>query len=464
MNLHVTPILTACFVVGLLSATRCTTTPDEPQLQQWTETEAGLAKLEELIADATTDMALRVQAFHSLVKSGHSTRLRPILDKATDDERFAAAVVPPLLEKMESGIAGVDCKNAVMSMFHLLTPEERDSAQKRIASWAFAGLGENSSATEIVQTTEQRILLGQIEDLGIHGVGGALLLLSNNIAVPRFYAYLRSFKNADIDAKILAGLKKVENLQGFQLIAGHIERIADIGTSDSIVALLDLYDSASDKDLAATAFNAGSALLLKPEVTANAETKLIARLEPYLTGKNPDDRWFAASTTVALGGSTAVASVLDALPDDSAYATGTVDAQKALVDFCARVIKSLGSEARSTFRERLQSEKRITKVVALVGLKAAAAIDDIPAIEPLLKDNTSVADILGDELSIAKVAQNAKEGILACEKLQQNKEKEEEPNTTELKKFALLTVLHLTGTELTEEADRRFQALKPNQP
>lgn len=149
MTSHFRQFVISCFVGCCLVVTGCTATPDEPQLQQWTETEAGLAKLEEIIADAATETSLRVQAFQALVKTGHSTRLRRILEKATDDERFAMAVVQPLLQKMESGEASVDCKNAVLSLMQLLTPEERDNAQKRIAAWAFAGLSDTSSVTEI---------------------------------------------------------------------------------------------------------------------------------------------------------------------------------------------------------------------------------------------------------------------------------------------------------------------------
>lgn len=450
--------LIACWMVlGGLGA-GCSTETTQGDLEKWTQNEAGSKRIAELVADPSTPRENKIRALIAVVHAGQSSRLRPLIESTSEPDAVAEETANRLLSDLSTDSHAVRAKNGLLHLIGMLPEASRDPIRKSVAAWAFDGLDRTTPTSVIKKQIEHRILPNQIIDLNKHGAEGAALLISRGFAVEQMFRFLLSFEEETYDRMALQALMSLQTIPEVQMTHSHLERVSRVELAESVLYLLRIYDTATDRDIGMDAFNKANALLEKPAVREEAE-KLVPTVEKYLSSRNPDDRWFGATTVVKLTGVQALPKAFVGLRDDGVYDTGALDPLESAIAFCEFGIRQLGKPPTEELVRVLESGNRVQKSVAILCLKGLARPESNAALAAVTADATDISNVWGVSVKLGALAQNAIDGgaylrLLESE-LNAGRVKADEYAT---KRLAALQIVDKTGEAYTEAVGQRVGA------
>lgn len=441
------------FFVVLLASISCTK-PGPGNFEKYAKNEEGIKVLEAYIQDPKNPLEARVEAATTIVKAKWPLRLRSALDGTPDKEAVAEKVLekltnllPSLMPRSEE-LAAV--RDGAFIALSYLTDEQKGPFQKRIAEWAFGTLSEKSSADEVKDTIESKILTAQIAELGQYGVDAACLLIRHGFAVEKMARYILNLKEPKASEKMLDAFIALHKTPDLEIPLWHMELIGSIESPMALEYLLDFsLDESRSEDLRAAAYNAYVPWLLDPKKIQGKKQGIIARLEKMIAKKNPDDRWAAAKFLILLEGENAFKKVMDALVDDNVYPAAVEDPKKTLVDFCTAVIwKQEKATAWKMIETLLSSSNRVHQALGIVCVKASEDITKVSLLKPFLRSKKSLQGVFEEDITIGQLALNAVEGLSMFQEVERaQKEGKLTEERAKKKKFRILVELIHTGAD-----------------
>jgi hypothetical protein len=134
------------------------------------------------------------------------------------------------------------------------------------------------------------------------------------------------------------------------------------------------------------------------------------------------------------------------------------------MDFCLDLYDlNLKANAMAVLRDRLNSGNRIQKAIAVLCLKALGAIEATEELRLLTKnldkpEDVSLDDFLGGKVTMAKLAQNALDGLAALQRIDADKaagKLNEEQHKT--KRLGAVVEYELIGDEFAKAVEERYQ-------
>jgi len=451
-------VLVALVLVGVACVR-----PGPGNFQKYTANENGVRQLERYIQDPSNGLEARVEAVIALAEGGWTMSLRKVLDGCPDREDVSAKTLDALISKLTAlpekseGLAAL--RDATFIALSLVPASERAAFQKRLAEWAFAGLGPESPAEEVKRTVESRILVAQIADLGRFGAEGATWLIRHGFAVDKLSQYLLSLEDPEVEQKLLQALKTLHATPDIAIPFYHVEIIGRIRSTEAVEYLLDLaQDDRQEADLRTLAFNQAAEILDHPDRLRGVRDAILSRLRRMLSRKDPDDRWAAARYILTLEGGAAFEEVLAALADDGIYPRAVEDPRKTLVDFCTGVVLKMHPEdARERlFRRLLGSKNRVHQALGVVCIKATEEPRFAELLKPVLRATVSLEPVFGEKTTLAQLAQNAADGLaLIAEYRAAEASGALKPDLAKRKVFFALVNLADTGDALRKAVEDR---------
>lgn len=456
----------------------CGGRPGPGNFAKFTANENGVRLLERYIQDTSNPDDARVEAVVTLVQNGWALGLRKALDGCPDREDLAAKSADALIRRLPD-LAGMPdvlaaTRDGAFIALSLAPAADRGPLQKRLADWAFGGLGPESSAEEVKKAVESRVLVAQIADLGPSGADGATWLIRHGFAVEKLSQYLLSLKDPGVEAKMLAAFKVLHATPDIAIPYDHVEAIGKIRSTEAVEYLLDLaQDDRQDPDIRSLAFNQAAEALDRPEGLRGDREPILARLRKMLARNDPDDRWAAARYVVSLEGIAALDGVLAALKDDGVYPRALEDPRKTLVDFCKGVIlrdrpQRAGGpgeggrakpieDALRTVRRLLASPNRVHQALGVVCVKAAEDPAHADLLKPLQKSRVSLEPVIGEKVTLGTLAQNAADGLALMAEVQAAEASGAlSAEDAKRKRFFALVNLLDTGDALRKAVEERF--------
>lgn len=458
--------LLATLATPLVAVQACDATVTESDLQKWTNNDIGLARIEEVVVDATQPMDTRIRALEVVVEKGFPVRVRGFVDAIHDDADRAEVMrrlAEQLLRHVEKRSAyQFDAKDALMSLDRHLPPDAFEPVQKAVAAWAFGDLDWKTPTAEVQEKIQARISSGQIMDLGRHGWQGAGILVKNGFVVDKMARYLGEAKDPEATRILLDAMRELHATTGPQ--SYHIDALRGTESPAAAAYLLEMYlNEEIDEEFRAGAFNVAVSMFGAPSVTSDPKV-VVDKLLELLDTKVPEDRWLAANNLVQLSGVAQLGAIFAALKDDGVYKQATEDPAKSVMDLCLDIHDlGLGEKAAPRLREALTTGNRVVKAVAIVCLKAngvEAARDELAAIAATAgtKDDVDINDFLGEELTLGRLAANAVDGLTALATLEADR-KAGKYGEEQHKTRRLITIfeLALTGDEYRAAIEERYE-------
>jgi len=463
-------------LVACLGFAACDSTVTEDDLQKWTNNEVGLDRLRELMADSHQPFETKVRALEVLVEKKLEKRIGDSPHPVTGDLRKGViseldlkdrqALVSALSERLLRHIEQKDAlqlaaKDAILMHLRLMTPEAADRAQRVIAKWAFGDLSWEMSQADVRARIESRIGPEQIVLLGRYGIDGAGILLSHGFIAESMTRYIVMSGAPEANATLLRALRRmipVYGLQKYQLFA-----LLKTGEPEACAFLFELYrDPKADEDLREQAFSFGVQMLDLPKVKASSGLAVDELVKIGQAGGG-EDRWLASANIVAMTGQTRLADVLALFKDDKAYGDSGEDPGKSVMDLCLDLAElEQKSQVAPTMRATLTSGNRIQKAIAVLCLKALGSDVAKPELDAHAAtvgkpEDVSIADFLGSELTLGKLAQNANEGIAMLAQWTADRAAGKlDDKGLERKRFLTIVEFELTGDAYSKGIEERF--------
>jgi hypothetical protein len=411
-------------MVSSVVVAACDDTVTEDDLQKWTNNEIGLKRVREVVTDAKQPIATRVRALEVMVEKGRGMemRVRTMLD-AVEDEADRAALLRGVVETLvrhieEKRPSLLGAKDAIMMSGRYIEPELFDRVRKAIAAWAFGDITWETPSDELREKISSRMSTGQIVDLGPYGIEAAGILLSNAFNVEQMLRFLvdtRQPEAARTAVKALRKLHRSEAPNGFQLDA-----LSRLIIPEAAEYLFDLSRSPTlEPELRDACYNFALSLYRNPalpDATA-ARLAVLARMVEMLKTATPNERWLVARNIVEFSAGTMFADVLKAFPDDKSYATADEDVGKSVMDFCFDLADlPTASVHHPTIEKALREGHRVQQAIAILCAKTAEVNAMIPALREKAdlvekEGDVSVADLLGEGITIGTLSRNALEGL-----------------------------------------------------
>jgi len=468
---RVLSLVLAWSLVGA-SVLACDSTVTERDLEKWTNNDLGLARIAEVVANPRHPMDTRVRALEVMVEKGFPLRVRHMVD-AIDDDADRDEVVRRIAEQLLKHVtnrseAQFDAKDAIMTLQAYLPEETFDVIRQTVAEWAFHDLTWDTPGTEVQSKIQSRISSGQITDLGRYGWEVAGILISHGFVVDRMVRYLGSAEDASATAVMLRGVRTLHARIGAQ--GYHIDALRSTGRAAALAYLLEMYlNTELDREFRAAAFNV-AVQMMELESVKREPRLVVEQLFKLLAMPSPEDRWLGLSNLIHLTGTEHLERALEAFDEEIDYRQAQEDPAKSIMDVCLD-LHDLGhaERANAIFSRLLHTGNRIVKALAIVCLKANLALDARADLQLLAaraggNDDASVDDLLGEGLTLGRLAQNALEGLAMLEALQgEVAQGEYEGDAAKTRRLLIIFPLELTGDEYRAAVEQRFAAWKAEQ-
>lgn len=387
----------ACFVARLalagllLSAAGCGKGDPDENFRLWSNNEAGWDEMANFVADKGNDVKARTRALEVLIdEGGQPSQATRVSSKAPDKTELLLALQPALQKMLENPNVKKQghAKRVLFDMLQVLPDDKKQSTRAMIANWAFGDLSHDDPPARITEKLSQRIRAEEIEALGPEGVQGASIMLGKGIARDGVIGFLALQKTPEAKAGLIEGLRRYHKIKNVKVTEGDLAAIQATDSIEGLLYFLEMYERLSpsthpdDKQAAALGISAAIQWTEKPEAKEMIKAswdKLKPVFERFLTGKNCDDRWWAAQMLISYQGIDGLKDVLTKLPDDKEYGQSGCaqnDVKLSITDMCGKDVKPLGADAvRPVFEASLKSARVIERILAIRCLTALG--DDV---------------------------------------------------------------------------------------
>lgn len=453
-------------VGSLIGLGACSGTVTEEDLQKWTNNDIGLERITEVVTDVKQPMATRIRALEVVIEKGLPTRIRMMVDaiaEPADRDAVIDGLVGELLAHVEKRTeTQYDAKDALLVLQRYIDKERFDKVRQTIAEWAFRDISWDSTA-EQVKVIGTRISHGQIRDLGKYGWEGAAILISHGLNVTEPMLEFLAEGESDETAKLMVkALERHHKALGNEPI--HLAILQRTGHPEAAGYLLELYlDGENPTDLRIAAYDLAVGMLNKETVKKGGK-KVGDLLLKMMDSPNAEDRWLGALNLVALEGVARLPEILAAFKDDKVYAKAKEDPGKSVIDLCLDIYEGGHSKkANPIFLQHLKTQNRIVQAISIVCLKANRAYEAKPALDVLAKfdgqeTDVTIADFLGEELTLGRLAKNASEGLDLLALIDKDKAAGK-LDAEQARNKALLTIfpLSLVGEPYPKVVEARYQ-------
>lgn len=434
----------------------------DEKLELYTRNEKGVKKLTEFIKNDKENLEMRLKAILALVKNGLEMKVKSIVYQCPDKDKIAIMVAEKLLPELNKG--GDDLyriRDTLFSILSILPEDKKANIQKSLAEWAFGSLKDDAPREKVKDEVERKILVSQIEELGAYGVRGATILIKNGFSIERMLSFIFSFKEVKYQLLALDALKILHKIPNIQITYFQLEKIGEINSVDALNYLLEIaLDKTKDRDVRSIAFNEAIDLFELSEIKKNSQP-VLSKLYKLLEFPSADDRWSAAHYILKLEGYEAIPKVIEAFKDDGIYLNATEDPMKSVVDFCKLALIPLKEKGDilKYLKAWIKSTNRVQITIGMVCLKILAN----PVTKTLLKPHLGLKkykldDILGEEMTIASLAQNVVEGIDMLNEVEKDLSAGKiSKEFADIKKFAIEVELVKNGDEYKKEVEKRVE-------
>ena len=509
--------LGACALLFAMIVAACDSTVTEADIQKWSNNEIGVRRLKEVVVDAKQPRGTRIRALEVLVEKRLASRVKPMIQeyheklqnavqaakrevgaqftpprsvdvvtadtcadkqvagsgacatiaetlKRQDDAKvLARELVAQLEQHVQKNSAFVlNAKDTILELVKYLSPEDLDKAQRIISAWAFSDITWDTPPREVRQKIEKRMSANQIVAMGKYATQIGGILLANGFVVDQMLHFLVALRTPEAFDLVAKGLRSLEAKIGVRTT--DVAALRAIGTPAGAAMLFEIYQNPTvEEELRANAYNFAVEMIELPEVKKQP-AEVAAQLVKIMGGSDPDDRWSGAANLVRLLGPAAkIEDLLAAFKDDGVYQKGTDEAGKSVMDFCLDLYDmKLKATATPVLRDRLTNGNRIQKAIAILCLKALGVNDaneDLKTLTTNLDkpEDVAVDDFLGGKVTLAKLAQNALDGLAAIERIDADKaagKLNEEQHKT--KRLGAVVEYELIGEEFAKAVEDRY--------
>ncbi len=459
--------LGACAILFGFIVAACDSTVTEEDLQKWSNNEIGVRRLKEVVVDGKQPRGTRIRALEVLVEKRLATRVRPMIQaipEKDDQRQLARELVVQLEQHVQKNSAFVlNAKDTILELVKYLSPEDLDKAQRIISAWAFSDITWESPAREVRQKIEKRMSAAQIVAMGKYATQVGGILVSHGFVVDQMLHFLVALRTPEALDLVVKGLRTLESKIGVRTT--DVAALRAIGTPAGAAMLFEIYQNPTvDGELRDNAYNFAVEMIDLPEVK-KAPTEVAAQLTRIMGAPDADDRWSGAANLLRLlGPSAKLADILAVFQDDGVYQKGTDEAGKSVMDFCLDLYDlNLKASAMAVLRDRLNSGNRIQKAIAVLCLKTLGAVETTEELRLLTKnldkpEDVSLDDFLGGKVTMAKLAQNAIDGLAAIQRIDADKaagKLDEEQHRT--KRLGAVVEYELVGDEFAKAVEDRYQ-------
>ena len=398
-------------VVASLSfaAAGCQKGDQDENFRLWSNNEAGWEEMQAFVADKGNDVKARARALEILTdEGGHPGEAVRIAQKAPDKVDVLLALQPALQKMLDNPNTKKQgyAKRVLLEMIAVLPPEKKTATQEMLAKWAFGDLKPEDPPARIKEKLEQRIRLEEMEGLGNAGVRGGEIMLSKGINRDGVMQYLGGLNTPEAHAALIGGLRRYHSIKNVKVSEGDLAAIQKADCVEGFLYWIEIYQRLQPSEHPDDKAAASQAIVVaiqwsekdanKPKIKAAWEKDVKPVIDKLLTGKNCDDRWWAAQMEIQYAGLDGLKQVLSQLPDDKNYGQSEFannDVKMQLTDLCQNEIKGLGPDkVRPLLIAGLKSHRLIEKIVSvrcLVGLgddAALAALKGVDKKENLIVD------------------------------------------------------------------------------
>ncbi|MBR58700.1 MAG: hypothetical protein CMH54_11860 [Myxococcales bacterium] len=466
----------------------CGSSVDESDLRRWTKNAAGLDQVErKVMRNPSVSPAKRLQALEIMVEKGLTFELPRMVDAAPDGIEIAKR----LIEKIRPRLKGASDEAAVTrdTLVQLvsirkgrgffLPPDLRSSIQKEIATWAFAGLDQNSTQKQIQTQIERRIKKSQISELGIHGVDGAGLLIQHGFDLKLMKTYLIRIalsSDSDIDEKSKAHAKAV---LGNSLVSLHLKQKGDwpwneeelrlmeaSGAGRGFVPMMKIYlDPDKDPSLRLHALNAATSCASSALTDRKLVEDALIALNPILTGDSIDDRWTAIRMLVNNMGDAGFDLALEALGPDINFADAEErSTDMTMVEFCADNLHNKAKDSKDKVLKLISSRVPVQMALGIVCSKVWNSTSATRSLKNVVRKGRrrSLATVFDKVSNASALAQNALDGMELLALIdQQKKSKKITPERAAECEIRVKEILTQTGDAYRQTIQACLRAKGP---
>jgi hypothetical protein len=391
-----------------ISKYEATAPVDDRVLAGWVQSDSGMDALALLVSDPARPIELRVAALIAATRANQGDRVGTLLrELATEDaagvSAKAIASIASLLGQDE--VLTAAAKRALLGA----SPKWPDGAEA-VLGWALGTSGDSEISAESAKQALARLTPEERQALGKARLFLATTLLRFDLE-----------PEASL-AELVAALGTDPDVEGFLAAALH-ERFRDRAASAAELAAVGKLTPPKAVPLG---LEVATGRHHPPEIRAAAAEKAL-ELAPSAGPESVEGlvrlaalggrevKWKAAMLAVRLSKGTALDQALGALRADASKGPPELDS-KGMLDLCVELRESgAGDAAVATLVTELAGTDltvRATSVVCLKVLMATSAVPDLKAIAKLKqKDDGVLAPFAGGETTLAKLAQNAIEGI-----------------------------------------------------
>lgn len=463
----------------------------------WLKAPQGMVALGRYVAEKARSAGYRSDVLALLARGEGSGKVTATGRAAADWKKvLAPALVPKLLAMLHDADPAVQ-KRAHAVLLDManhagdggkltdLEDETAKAVRAAVADWAFADLGSDKAPDAAQKLIEGRLdegdlaLLGDAineslehfiaNDVRRHEAADALLRHkspANTKALVRGYRRLFAYGVAPVDRDLQA-IGKVEGVDSVALL---LDRHALLQASDmphAVTRTAGLMATARDLlDRLATEKAADGSK--GSELEAHFD-RIESHIENLLSMRNADDRWLAAGLLTRYRGVLGLRHALTGLADDDHYKLPrwrTVDPKKMVATLAREDIAKLGADAEPMLLAALAGDKPISKVVAVVGLKALNSAGAMAALRTCT-DETDIAAYL--ELPNAFTVRDLALAAVDVMKMWQQIDKqvaagEMSKESAAIYKEVSFFILELADKRLREEVHRQVLERTPAAP
>jgi hypothetical protein len=453
----------AALVVAGCLLLACAPKPGPDTFDKYARNEAGIRALIDYVKDTSNKSDDRVGAILAIIEAGWSDRTMTILASCPDRIEIAGLLLGALLDRLPSS-EGVEQtvhrRDAAFTALRMIPESDQGPFQKRLAEWAFQGLTMDSTEEQVRTVTEPRATPIQIPALGVHGVGGAAILVRHGFDVDRLADYVVSQPDRKGHLDLLEAFRRLHSTPDLEIPFSHLEAMGRIRDVQAAIRLLDMAnDAALETDIRAAAFNEAAGLMEDPGVLAGDRNGLLDRLRLLGASTDPDDRWSAAHFLMRLEGMKAFPEIRGFLKDDWVYLSAREDPMKTFVDFCKLALLNhvAPEEAWAAIASLLRSPNRVHQTLGVICVKASEDVSRTGLLSPLLGSRASLEGLLGERTTLGSLATNAREGLAMFAETNSDvaSGRLSEPDA-KLLRFAILVNLLDTGKKYRKAVADRF--------
>lgn len=454
----------------VLALAACGGTPDEADLQKWSNDENGFQKLAAVVKDKEMPAETRVRALEVVVEKQQELRVRGMIERiadAPDRKAIAAALVDKLEKHVVSKAADqLPAKDTILMLTRYLAPEQLDRVQRSIAQWAFTDITWDTPAADLKTKLEARISASQIADLGPYGLESAAILLANGFIAEPMVRYLSGSPAPQAKGLLVKAMglfiPAFLNVNPF-----YLDALRKTGDPAAAALLFKLYqDQKLDQKSRDACFSVGAMMLDQPTIKGKPESQpIIDELVKIGSAGNTEDRWLAAANILTIIGGAGLDQVLALFKDDKSYGDDPGVTGNSILDMCFAVHdEGQPDTAKPALDKALAGGNRVQKVIAVLCAKTIPVAAEKPTLGALAaaKNDVAIDDLLGvieadgkkTPLTLGFLAKNAIEGIdlLAASNLDQL-----DPDKRKARHFVIAVEYKELGEQYAKDVETRYQ-------